>query len=86
MHIYSVYFRISLKRGQTPSAKIQVGQIQIQGGQPHIKDMEGQLLRGACPPEINPDLCDSCELHTCVATTGKEHIISYTWLNTLFFF
>ena len=46
----SVYFRISLKRGQTPSTKIQRGG----GGGPYSKGRESQFLRG--PPEMNPDM------------------------------
>ena len=47
--ILSVYFRISLKRGQTSSARIQGGG----GGQPHIKYRESQLLREGAG-QINP--------------------------------
>ena len=61
----SVHFRISLKRGQMPNAKIKGGEYKSKGGQPHIKDRESQLLRGGGPkalpappppppPEINP--------------------------------
>ena len=69
IHSNSVYFRISLKRGQTFSAIIQGGantQIQEEGGgegNPILKIGESQLLgrRGGGggkappgPPEINP--------------------------------
>ena len=68
IHVHSVYFGISLKRGQMPSAKIQGGggTCKYKGGQPHIiKDRESQLLRGGAnqsqggqklplPLEINP--------------------------------
>jgi hypothetical protein len=40
-NIIRVYFRISLKRGQTHSSKLQGGQMQIQGGgHSHIKYRE----------------------------------------------
>lgn len=46
--VVSVYFRVSLKRGQTPSAKIQGGaSTNPRGDNPIIiKDGESQLLRG----------------------------------------
>ena len=47
--IISVYFRISLKRKQTPSAKIQG--VWGEGGQSHSKDRKSQFLRGR---QINP--------------------------------
>ena len=72
MQHHSVHFRISLKRGQMSSARIQGGgATQIQGGgQPHTKYRESQLIGGegklipggakAPPgsPEINPAACD----------------------------
>ena len=53
-----VYFRISFKRGQTPSARIQEGggggAIKIQGEQLYIKDRESQLLRGGGETKAPP--------------------------------
>ena len=59
MTLHGVYFRISLKRGQMPGAKIQGGEKKA-----HIKDMEGGESPAppppppptTHPPEINPAL------------------------------
>ena len=42
--LYSVYFRISLKRGQSPSAKIQGG------GAIQIREEGGGGMQGEAPP------------------------------------